>query len=92
MSQDRLSIKGRLHKARSLESKREVLTSWAANWQNEQRYLLAELQNPKARFSNDELIRQLKAVTEKRFPALLRVFETLLEGYTIPDKPREPNE
>ena len=74
------SISQRLSRAKSAEAKREVLQEWTLYWHKEQLGLLLELKA--AVIDNDyhrtcQSINQLQAVTEKKFAALPKVFETL---------------
>lgn len=81
MSARSLSISQRLAKAKAPETKKEVAKDWAANWQQEQQRLVAQLERAVAADDYDQLCQvtgQIKAVSEKRFGALPKVLDALL--------------
>jgi phenylalanine-4-hydroxylase len=76
----RLSIGERMRKAKSLQTRHEIATDWSANWQAEHDDLVRQIE--KALQFRDvakagQFLGQLKAVGEKRFPALQRVIDAL---------------
>ena len=79
MTQHR-SISQRFSRAKSLETKTTVVRDWASNWQDEQKDIIEGIRtstyNPEKR---DELMRQLDAMTEKRFEALKKLLIECLE-------------
>lgn len=82
MSQHR-SISQRLAKAKSPETKREVVNDWIANWYKEQLSLIAQIEKAINHDDYDQLCiatGQLKAATEKRFTALPKVIQALVGG------------
>lgn len=74
------SINQRLNRAKSLDTKREILTDWTANWKGEQLILIKQLEHAISNDDYDQLCivaGQLKAVTDKRFDALPKIFDKL---------------
>lgn len=77
------SINQRLARAKSLDTKREILSDWSENWKAEQLTLVQRLEKAIGNDDFDELcivVGQLKAVTDKRFLALPKIFSKLTEA------------
>lgn len=63
-----------------MEVKREILNDWSASWSSEQLTLIKRIESAIRSDDYDELCvacGQLKAVTEKRFAALPKIFDRL---------------
>ena len=74
------SVSQRLKRAKSREAKQLTAINWATDWQQEQFELVALLEKAIKQSDHDKLCvatRQLKAVTNKRFEALLNVLSLL---------------
>ena len=74
------SIGERLRKAKTLAARVETATDWALNWQEDHDATLLNLEMAVSRRDWDAAARstgQLKAMAEKRFPALHKVIDAL---------------
>lgn len=74
------SIGERLSRAKSPEAREELLKDWVANWQADQMGIVRQFQHALQTMDYDALCiatGELKAVSQKRFPALERVLRTL---------------
>ncbi len=78
----RLSISGRLRKAKAPELKREIAVNWAAEWQAEYEQHVRNFERAIRNEDYDLLVRTtgwLKADGKKRFEALPRVLSAMAE-------------
>lgn len=76
------SISQRLDRAKSFESKKSILLDWSDAWEDETRQLIRNLEQAINTMDYDKLCintGQLKAVAEKHFTALPRIFERLFK-------------
>lgn len=67
------SISQRLKKAKSMQTKKQIMLDWADNWRREQLNLITRLQNAidsKCEFELCSIARDLEGVTKKRFSGL----------------------
>lgn len=74
------SIGERMARAKTIAARREAATDWAINWQDDHDATLRDLEKAVASRDWNAAARatgQLKAIAEKRFPALHRVIEAL---------------
>lgn len=77
------SIKARLHSARSLETRAEVLSDWLNNWHDDQKSILRLLETGITSQDMTTVIqatKQLKVITDKRFVGLKTVLSKLQDG------------
>jgi hypothetical protein len=85
----RLSISQKLKKAKSIEAKKATVEEWSRSWQEDHANLVRMLE--RAIQTNDydlacSATRQLKAVGHKRFDALPRVLNHLIDGGDTDDQ------
>lgn len=76
----RRSIGERLNRAKSPEVKQQAARDWVADWERDQKSLIAQLEQAVKTDDYDQLCivtGQLKAVTEKRFNALPNVINNV---------------
>lgn len=77
------SISQRIKRAKSIETKREIIGDWANSWKNEQCSLIIRLGQAVKDNDYDELCivtGELSAVTKKKFDALPNVFNLLMQA------------
>lgn len=75
------SINQRLKRAKSNETKQEILQDWAENWQQEQLHLIKMIENAISSDDYNQLCTatsQLKAMSSKRFAALPKIFNNVM--------------
>ncbi len=81
MSQHR-SIATRLSRAKSPQAREALLKDWVANWREDQFDIIRQFEQAIGTMDYDAFCiatGELKAVTEKRFPALENVLKKLQE-------------
>ena len=74
------SISERLRRAKSPESRRELLLDWTDNWFTEQMNIVQQLSDAYITMDNESIckgINQLRAMTDRRLSALSRIFVKL---------------
>lgn len=80
---NRSSLGQRILKAKTMVAKRKTLLTWLEDWRAEQDRVLDSL-TVELKMGNtktvDSAIRQIEAISGKRFPALKRVIEGIMLG------------